>query len=55
MCLHQMKVLCDRMMNDEKFKEYGYVLKKDLIDVYKKKKHAREQEDDSGEDVLFLI
>ena len=38
MCLSQIKQLGDQLKNDKSYKQFGYVVKQDLINVYKKSK-----------------
>ena len=51
-CLSQMKDLGDQLKNDKSYKQFGYVVKQDLINVYKKNKENTQESDD---DVLLLI
>ena len=51
-CLSQIKDLGDQLKNDKSYKQFGYVVKQDLINVYKKNK---ENTQDSDDDVLLLI
>jgi len=47
-----MKDLGDQLKNDKSYKQFGYVVKQDLINVYKKNKENTQESDD---DVLLLI
>lgn len=51
-CLSQMKDLGDQLKNDKSYKQFGYVVKQDLINVYKKNKENTQESDD---EVLLLI
>lgn len=61
MGLRQIKDLREQLMSEPCFNQFGYVLKQDLIDVYrnKKVKHSLEQkqgdQSESEDDVLLLI
>lgn len=51
-----MQELRDQLKQTQSFKDFGYVLKQDLINVYLKKRRARHGEsEDSDDDVLLLI
>jgi hypothetical protein len=56
-CLKQMKESRDQLKETQLFQDYGYVLKKDLINVYlnKKKNKAYKSDEESDDDVLLLI
>ena len=63
-CLRDIKKLRDELKETEIFRDFGYVLKKDLINVYLEQKKARSKQKASGsiksieeseEDVLLLI
>ena len=61
MGLRQIKDLREQLMSEPCFNQYGYVLKQDLIDVYRNKKvkvsndHKQGEQSDSEDDVLLLI
>lgn len=57
-CLTQIKELAEQLKKDESFKKYGYVLKQDLVNVYKNKRNLLEEmnsEETTQDDVLLLI
>jgi hypothetical protein len=54
--LSQIKELGDQLKNDKSYMQFGYVVKQDLINVYKKNKNSDDhQGSESEDDVLLLI
>lgn len=51
-CLSQIKELGEKLKKDKSYLQFGYVVKQDLIDVYKKDDN---ESCSSEDDVLLLI
>jgi hypothetical protein len=51
-CLNQIKELGEKLKKDKSYIQFGYVVKQDLIDVYKKEDN---ESCSSEDDVLLLI
>lgn len=51
-CLSQIKELGEKLKKDKSYIQFGYVVKQDLIDVYKKEENESSSSED---DVLLLI
>ena len=52
-CLRQIKAMTDQLQNDKSYQKYGYILKQDLIDVYKNKKKEKAKRKENRE--MYLL